>query len=37
MYPVDQPYALMSDHVAPAEFNVLLFVDKVTAAHKNQR
>jgi hypothetical protein len=35
LYPEDAPYALMADQVAPENFNVILFVDKTTAARKN--
>jgi erythromycin esterase len=35
MYPVGQPYALLQDQVAPANFDALFFVEKTTAARKN--
>ena len=35
LYPEDAPFALMADQVAPENFNVILFVEKTTAARKN--
>jgi erythromycin esterase-like protein len=35
LYPEDSPYAYMARQVAPETFNVLLFVEKTTAARKN--
>jgi erythromycin esterase len=35
MYPEDSPYAFMANYVVPETFNVLLFVEKTTAARKN--
>jgi len=35
VYPDDSPYAYMTSYVAPEAFNVLLFVEKTTAARKN--
>jgi erythromycin esterase-like protein len=35
MYPEGEPFALISDLVAPESFDAILFVEKVTAARKN--
>lgn len=35
IYPEDTPFAFMVDQVAPENFNVILFVEKTTAARKN--
>jgi erythromycin esterase-like protein len=35
LYPEDQPFAFMSNQVAPATYNALLFVEKTTAARPN--
>ena len=35
LYPENAPFALMADQVAPENFNVMLFVEKTTAARKN--
>ena len=35
MYPENQPYARLVKQVAPEAFDVILFVDKTTAARKN--
>jgi erythromycin esterase len=35
VYPENSPYAMMANQVAPEAFDVLLFVEKTTAARKN--
>jgi erythromycin esterase-like protein len=35
VYPEDAPYAMLANQVAPEAFDVLLFVEKTTAARKN--
>ena len=35
LYPEGEPFAFMGDQVAPENFNVILFVEKTTAARKN--
>jgi hypothetical protein len=35
LYPEGDPFAFMRDQVAPENFNVILFVEKTTAARKN--